>query len=122
MKNNIRETIVKIFTSLGILETVISAVILIYSFHGLTDLTFQIIVHVVVLLIWLVQGFVVSQMDWGGFAFVFIAILELLIAAFGFWTLYSMTDYVIKSAAMEAGIPYIMTSLVTTISGKHLTV
>lgn len=84
MKNNIRENIVKIFTALGILETVISAVILICSFHGLTDLTFQIIVHVVVLLIWLVQGFVVFQMDWGGFAFVFIAILELLMAAFGF--------------------------------------
>ena len=120
--NNIRETIVKIFTALGILETVISAVVLIWSFHGLTDLTFQIIVHVVILVLWLVQGFVVSQMDWGGFAFVFIAILELLIAAFGFWTLYSMTDYVIKSAAMETAIPYIMVGLVSIISVKYLTV
>ena len=122
MKNNTRKIIAKLFTALRILEVVISAVVLIYSFYGLTDLRFQIIVHVIILLIWLVQGFVVCQMDWTGYAFVLIAILELLIATYGLCTLYTMTDYVIKSAAMEAGIPYIMTSLVTTISGKHITV
>ncbi|MCR5214727.1 MAG: hypothetical protein K6E10_09940 [Eubacterium sp.] len=78
---------------------IISAVIMISVFHGLTDITFQIIVHVVVACIWLMQGFVVYQMDWGGFAFVFIAILELLLVAFGSYTLYTMMKYIIESAA-----------------------
>lgn len=121
-KNKVKEIVTMVFTSLGILETLISAVILIWAFHGLTDLTFQIIVHVVIIIIWLIQRFVVNQMDWGGLAFVFIAILELLIAAYGFWTLYSMTDYVIKSAAMETRIPYIMTGLGAFITTKHFTV
>jgi hypothetical protein len=43
-------------------------------------------------------------MDWGGAKFAVFVILELLIGAFIFRTIYDMTDYVVKSAEMESKI------------------
>jgi hypothetical protein len=96
-----KEILPIVFTVLGLLEVIVSAVILVAAFHGLTSLSAQLVYHAIIAVVWLIIGFVVYQMDWAGFAYVFIAILLLLITTFILYTIYTMTDYLVKTAEMD---------------------
>ena len=88
--------------ALGIIEVIVSAVILVVTFYGKTSLSGQLAFHAIIAVVWLVIGFVVYQMDWAGFGYIFIAILLLLVTAFILCTIYTMTDYIVKSAEKDA--------------------
>ena len=97
-----KEILPIVFTALGLIEVIVSAVILVSTFYGQTSLSGQLVYHAIIAVVWLATGFVVYQMDWAGFAYVFIAILMLLASAFILCTIYTMTDYIVKSAEKSA--------------------
>lgn len=97
-----KEILPIVFTALGLIEVIVSAVILVSTFYGQTSLSGQLVYHAIIAVVWLATGFVVYQMDWTGFAYVFISILMLLATAFILRTIYTMTDYIVKSAEMNA--------------------
>ena len=101
-KRSYKEILPIVFTALGIIEVIVSAVILVVTFYGKTSISGQLAFHAIIAVVWLVIGFVVYQMDWAGFGYIFIAILLLLATAFILCTIYTMTDYIVKSAEKDA--------------------
>ncbi len=91
-----------VFAILGVIEVIISGGILISRFYGLTEIGFQLIVHTVIAIIWIVQGIIFSKKKSGNAVYAGAAIILLAISAYILLTIYNMTDYVVKSAEMEA--------------------
>ena len=96
-----REIIPIVFSVIAVVEVIVSAIILISAFWGRTPLGSQLLFHIIAASVWIVIGFVVYQMDWFGFAYVFIAILLLLITTFLLFTVYTMTDYILSTPSKE---------------------
>ena len=92
-----RKNIPIIFMILGLAEVVVSAIILTVKFWGITDLGFQLTAHVIVGLLWIIQGIVLAHKSLGNFVYIVIATILLLGSAYGLLTLYTMTDYIVKS-------------------------
>ena len=100
-KKNYREIIPIVVSTIAVVEVIVSAIILISTFWGRVPLGSQLLFHIIVAAIWIAIGFVVYQMDWFGFAYVFIAILLLLVTTFLLLTVYTMTDYILSTPQME---------------------
>lgn len=99
-----RKIIPIIFMILGLAEVILSAVILTSKFWGVTDLNFQIVAHVIVGFLWLIQGIVLSRKRLGNSIYVVIAAILLFGTAYGLMTLYTMTDYIVKSGGYNSNL------------------
>ena len=100
-KRNYGEIIPIVVSAIAVVEVIVSAIILISTFWGRTPLGSQLLFHIIAASVWIVIGFVVYQMDWFGIAYVFIAILLLLVTTFLLLMVYTMTDYILSTPQME---------------------
>ena len=100
-KRNYREIIPIVVSAIAVVEVVVSAIILVSAFWGRVPLGSQMLFHVIAAAIWIAIGFVVYQMDWFGCAYVLIAILLLLATTFLLLTVYTMTDYILRTPQNE---------------------
>ncbi|MCR5544670.1 MAG: hypothetical protein K6F55_11050 [Eubacterium sp.] len=97
-----RKNIPIIFMILGLAEVVVSAIILTVKFWGITDLGFQLTAHVIVGLLWIIQGIILAHKSLGNSVYIVIATILLLGTAYGLLTLHTMTDYIVKSGGYNS--------------------